>query len=185
MENKKITLTYSEALICKALATGTLNEEKAEAEAKGIPFDYETLKQQRERDFMRLYAEQREKARSWEDIRDKAFHFTFLYFISSTKMQNYIRDHVPNLKTLRDIDPADVLKLRGYGKKTSDDLREMQILLRHPKIYAGLNAAIEAQRRMDRFMGEHGEVIGRYLRLKDARREATNQIRARWKYYGG
>lgn len=185
MENKKITLTHSEAFICRALATSTLDEEKAEAEAKGIPFDYETLKQQRERDFMLLYAKQKKKAWNWENTRDKAFHFTLLYFVRSTKLEKYIRDHVPNLKTLRDIDPADVLKLRGYGKKTSDDLREMQILLRHPKIYAGINAAIDAQRRMDRFMEEHGEVTGRYLRLRDARRQATNQIRSRWKYYGG
>lgn len=183
---QKIVLTESEINICKSIATAGVDEKKAEADAKGIPFDYEAEKAKREQEFILLYAEQKKKMQDWETLRDKAFHSVIGAIIPSTKLNNYVRNHVLDLKTFQEMDPSDILKVSGYGKKTADELREIQERIRrHPKILTRINKAIEAQRRLDRHLSEHRDTISAYIRMKSESRHTYNVVDSVWRYYGG
>jgi hypothetical protein len=59
MGTREIFLRREEINMCKLLAVAGLEEERAEAEAKGEPFDYEAIKAEREKEFILLYAEQK------------------------------------------------------------------------------------------------------------------------------
>ena len=115
---KKIVLKQSQIQMCKLLAAAGLDEEKAKAEAEGIPFDYEAEKAKREHEFIMAYANEMRRMQDWEETRDKGFHRVISMLIGCDRLHNYIREHVPNLKALRELDPAEVLKTHGYGKKT-------------------------------------------------------------------
>lgn len=183
---KKIVITASEARICKLLAVAGLDDEKAEAEAKGIPFDYETVKTQREQEFIRLYAEEIRKKQNWEATRDKAFHSVISGVITSPKLDRYVHEHVPDLKAFREMDPAEILKVHGYGQKTADELSAIQARIqKHPKILTRLNKAIEAQRRMYRLIDEYKDIITMYNRLRANTRHTRDDVQSTWRYYGG
>ena len=183
---KKIVLRQSEIQMCKLLATAGLDEDQAKAEAEGIPFDYEAEKAKREHEFLMFYAAEKAKERDWEETRDKAFQSVISELVGSTKLDNYIRDHVPNLKALRDMDPADVLKADGYGKKTVEDLRNLQEgLTKHRNILPRLNKAIEADRHLRNFVREHSSMLNLYRTLQRTARSTERQLSHTWRYYGG
>jgi hypothetical protein len=185
-DKKKIVLTHTEATMCKMLAVAGLDEQRATAEAEGTPFDYEAEKAKREQEFILLYAEQKRKKQEEEKAKDRAFQNVVSTVIGYSKLYSYIQDHVPDLNTLRNMDPADVLKAQGYGKKTADDLKKMQDHIRkHPKVLTRLNKAIEVQRRLFGLSDEHGEVIGLYNRLRSEARHTRNDLSSTWRYYGG
>jgi hypothetical protein len=183
---KKIVLRQSEIQMCKLLATAGLDEDQAKAEAEGIPFDYEAEKAKREHEFIMLYAAEKKKERDWEETRDKAFQSVISDLVGSTKLYNYIRDHVPNLKALRDMDPADVLKADGYGKKTVEDLRKLQEgLTKHRNILPRLNKAIEADRHLCNFVREHISMLNLHRTLQRTARSTKRHLSQTWKYYVG
>ena len=166
-DKKKIVLRHTEVQMCKLLASAGLDDKKAEAEAKGIPFDYEAEKAKCEHEFIMLYAAGKAKKRDWEDKRDKAFQYVISEIVMSIKLMNYIEANVPDLKTFREMDPAEVLKVQGYGKKTADELREVQTRINtHPKLLTRINKAIAVQRRMNQLLDEHRGIISQYNRLK-------------------
>jgi DNA repair protein RadC len=122
----------------------------------------------------------------WENTRDEAFHVVILTVTGGSKLYSYVLEHVPNLKAMRELDPTDILKVQGYGKKTADELRDFQERIHnYPKILTRLNKAIEMQRRMDGVMDEHKEVIGLYTRLKSEVNHTRNDLKSTWLYYGG
>jgi hypothetical protein len=183
---KKIVLRQSEIQMCKLLATAGLDEDQAKAEAEGIPFDYEAEKAKREHEFIMFYAAEKKKERDWEETRDKAFQSVIGELVGSTKLDNYIRDHVPNLKAFRDMDPADVLKVAGYGKKTADELRKLQAgLTKHRNIMPRLNKAIEADRHLRNFVREHSNTLTLYRTLQRTARSTERHLSQTWKYYAG
>ena len=185
-DKKKIVLRQSEIQMCKLLATAGLDEDQAKAEAEGIPFDYEAEKAKREHEFLMFYVAEMAKERDWEETRDKAFQSVIGELVGSTKLDNYIRDHVPNLKALRDMDPADVLKADGYGKKTVEDLRNLQEgLTKHRNILPRLNKAIEADRHLRNFVREHSSMLNLYRTLQRTARSTERQLSHTWRYYGG
>ena len=106
MEAKKIRIPQTQINICKAIAAGDVERDRAKAEAEGIPFDYEAVKAQREQEMIVSYARELQRMQEWEETRDKAFQHVISDLVTSTKLDSYIREHVPNLKTLRDMDPA-------------------------------------------------------------------------------
>jgi hypothetical protein len=184
-DKKKIILTQSQIKICKLFAAEGLEDERAKAEAEGIPFDYEAEKAKREHEFIMFYAAEMAKKRDWEETRDKAFQSVIGELVGSTKLDNYIRDHVPNLKALRDMDPADVLKADGYGKKTVEDLRKLQEgLTKHRNILPRLNKAIEADRHLRNFVHEHSSMLSVYRTLQRTARNTESYLSQTWKYYG-
>lgn len=185
-EKKKIVLTQSQIKICKLFAAEGLDKDKAEAEAKGIPFDYEAEKAKREHEFIMFYAAEMVKDRDWEEERDKAFHKIIPTVIGWGKLYNYVRDHVPDLKAMRELDPADVFKTHGYGKKTAEGLREVQKRIRdYPKILTKLNKAIEQERRMAYLRAEHGALVSNYNMMKMETSRARIAVADAWRYYGG
>lgn len=185
-DKKKIVLNQSEIQICKMFAADGLDKAKAEAEANGLPFDYEAEKAKREHEFIMLFAAEKAKDRDWEEERDKAFHLVIPEVIRSTKLYNYVRNHVLDFEAMRKLDPADILKVQGYGKKTADELRDIQTRFRnHPKIVTRINAAIKQQRHMSRFLSEHGTTIGQYSRLRAETRHTRMDVSNTWRYYGG
>ena len=174
---KKIVLRHSEVQMCKLLASAGLDDKKAEAEAKGIPFDYEAEKAKCEHEFIMLYAAGKAKKRDWEGKRDKAFQYVISEIVMSTKLMNYIEANVPDLKTFREMDPAEVLKVQGYGKKTADELREVQTRINtHPKLLTRINKAIAVQRRMNQLLDEHRGIISQYNRLKEEVRHTSIDV---------
>jgi hypothetical protein len=174
---KKIVLRHSETQMCKLLAKVVLDDKKSEAEAKGIPFDYEAEKAKCEHELIMLYAAEKVKERDWEAKRDKAFQYVISDVIMSTKLLNYIEANVPDLKTFRDMDPAEVLKVQGYGKKTADELREVQTrIYTHPKLLTRINKAITVQRHMIQLLDEHRGVISQYERLKAEVRHTSRDV---------
>jgi predicted nucleic acid-binding Zn-ribbon protein len=185
-DEKKVVLTHTEVTMCKMLAVAGLDEEHAKAEAEGTPFDYEAEKAKREQEFTLLYAEQKRKKQEEEKAKDRAFQNVISEVCGHTKLYSYIRDHVPDLKALRNMDPADALKAQGYGKKTADELKKLQGRIHeYPKVLTRLNKAIEAQRRLLLLLEEHGEVVGRFNRLKADARHTRNDFSHTWRYYGG
>lgn len=176
-DKKKIVLRHSEVQMCKLLASAGLDDKKAEAEAKGIPFDYEAEKAKCEHEFIMLYAAGKAKKRDWEGKRDKAFQYVISEIVMSTKLMNYIEANVPDLKTFREMDPAEVLKVQGYGKKTADELREVQTRINtHPKLLTRINKAIAVQRRMNQLLDEHRGIISQYNRLKEEVRHTSIDV---------
>jgi hypothetical protein len=174
---KKIVLRHSEAQMCKLLAKVVLDDKKSEAEAKGITFDYEAEKAKCEHELIMFYAAEKVKERDWEDKRDKAFQYVISDVIRSTKLLNYIEANVPDLKTFLAMDPAEVLKVQGYGKKTADELREVQTRIHtHRKLLTRINKAITVQRRMIQLLDEHRGVISQYNRLKAEIRHASRDV---------
>lgn len=164
---KKIVLTHSQLQICKTLATVGLDEKQAKVEAEGIPFDYAAEKAKREHEFIIFYANEMWRMQNWEETRDKAFHNVISRITTTTKLISYIRNHVPNLKTLRDMDPADVLKIDSYGEKTAKELKTLQDHLgSHRNIMPRLNKAIQAERRFIDFASEHRDTIQTYKTLQ-------------------
>lgn len=183
-DKKKIVITQAQLKICKLFAAEGLERDKAKAEAEGIPFDYEAEKAKREHEFIMFYAAEMAKKRDWEETRDKAFQSVIGELVGSTKLDNYIRDHVPNLKALRDMDPADVLKADGYGKKTVEDLRKLQEgLTKHRNILPRLNKAIEADRHLRNFVREHSSMLNVYRTLQRTARSTESHLSQTWKYY--
>ena len=176
-DKKKIVLRHSEVQMCKLLASAGLDDKKAEAEAKGIPFDYEAEKAKCEHEFIMLYAAGKAKKRDWEGKRDKAFQYVISEIVMSTKLMNYIEANVPDLKTFREMDPAEVLKVQGYGKKTADELREVQTRINtHLKLLTRINKAIAVQRRMNQLLDEHRGIISQYNRLKEEVRHTSIDV---------
>jgi hypothetical protein len=176
-DKKKIVLRQSEIQMCKLLAKVGLDDKKSEAEANGISFDYEAEKAKCEHEFIMLYAAEKAKERDWEDRRDKAFQYVISELILSTKLANYIEANVPDLKTFREMDPAEVLKVQGYGKKTADELREVQTRIStHPKLLTRINKAITVQRRLIQLLDEHRGVISQYNRLKAEVRHTSRDL---------
>jgi hypothetical protein len=183
-DKKKITLRQSEIQMCKLLATAGLEDERAKAEAEGIPFDYEAEKAKREQEFIMFYAAEKTKERDWEETRDKAFQSVIGELVGGTKLDNYIRDHVPNLKALREMDPAEVSMKVGYGKKTVEDLRKLQEgLTKHRNILPRLNKAIEADRHLRNFVREHSSTLSLYRTLQRTARSTESHLSQTWKYY--
>jgi hypothetical protein len=183
---KKIAITQTQLKLCKMFAAEGLERDKAKAEAEGIPFDYEAEKAKREHEFIMFYAAEMAKERDWEETRDKAFQSVIGELVGSTKLDNYIRDHVPNLKALRDMDPEDVLKADGYGKKTVEDLRKLQAgLTKHRNIMPRLNKAIEADRHLRNFVHEHSSTLSLYRTLQRTARSTERHLSQTWKYYVG
>ena len=118
--------------------------------------------------------------------KDRAFQSVICEVVWQTKLYSYIEDHVPDLNTLRNMDPADVLKVQGYGKKTADGLEKVQDYIRkNPKVLTRLNKAIEVQRRLFSLLDEHGEVIDRYNGLRSEARRTCDNLNSTWSYYGG
>lgn len=176
-DKKKIVLRHSEVQMCKLLASAGLDDKKAKAEAEGIPFDYEAEKAKCEHEFIMLYAAGKAKKRDWEDKRDKAFQYVISEIVMSIKLMNYIEANVPDLKTFREMDPAEVLKVQGYGKKTADELREVQTRINtHPKLLTRINKAIAVQRRMNQLLDEHRGIISQYNRLKAEVRHTSRDV---------
>ena len=174
---KKIVLRHSEAQMCKLLAKVVLDDKKSEAEAKGITFDYEAEKAKCEHELIMFYAAEKVKERDWEDKRDKAFQYVISDVIRSTKLLNYIEANVPDLKTFLAMDPAEVLKVQGYGKKTADELREVQTRIHtHRKLLTRINKAIAVQRRMNQLLDEHRGIISQYNRLKEEVRHTSIDV---------
>ena len=176
-DKKKIVLRHTEVQMCKLLASAGLDDKKAKAEAEGIPFDYEAEKAKCEHEFIMLYAAGKAKKRDWEDKRDKAFQYVISEIVMSIKLMNYIEANVPDLKTFREMDPAEVLKVQGYGKKTADELREVQTRINtHPKLLTRINKAIAVQRRMNQLLDEHRGIISQYNRLKEEVRHTSIDV---------
>jgi hypothetical protein len=185
-DKKNIVVTHTEMTMCKMLAVAGLDEQRAKAEAEGIPFDYEAEKAKREQEFILLYAEQKRKKKEEEEKKDRAFQSVICEVVWQTKLYSYIEDHVPDLNTLRNMDPADVLKVQGYGKKTADGLKKVQDNIRkNPRVLTRLNKAIEVQRRLFSLLDEHGEVIDRYNGLRSEARRTCDNLNSTWSYYGG
>jgi len=186
MEAKKIRISQTQINICKAIAAGDVERDQAKAEAEGIPFDYEAVKAQREQEMIVSYARELQRMQEWEETRDKAFQHVITDLITSTKLYNYIHDHVPNLKALRDMDPADVLKVDGYGKKTMEELKTLQDRLdSHRNIMPRLNKAIQAERHLRGFTNEHRDTIQTYKTLQRNVRSTERDLLQTWKYYVG
>jgi hypothetical protein len=182
---KKIILRQSEIQICKSLALGFVDEARAKAEAEGTPFDYEAEKAKQEHEFILAYAKEKQKTQEWEETRDKGFHIVIGELIASTKLYNYVRENVPNLKALRDMDPADVLAANGYGKKTAAELKTLQERLgRHRSIMPRLNKAIDAHRRFQGFRSEHRDIINTYKNLQRNADKTQKDFELMWRRYG-
>jgi hypothetical protein len=183
---KKIVLTQSQIKICKMLATAGLDEDQAKAEAEGIAFDYEAEKAKREHEFIMFYAAEMIKNRDWEETRDKAFYSVITGLTTNIKLNSYIRDHVPNLKALRDMDSADILKVDGYGEKTAKELKTLQDRLdSHRSIMPRLNKAIRAKRGLQKFTDEHYDTIQVYKALLRGTKSAEHDLSWTWRQYGG
>ena len=185
-DKKKIVLRQSEIQMCKLLATAGLDEDQAKAEAEGIPFDYEAEKAKREHEFIMFYAAEKKKERDWEETRDKGFHRVISTLIGCDRLYNYIREHVPDLKALRELDPAEVLKVHGYGKKTVEELKTLQErFIKHRNILPRLNKAIQAERYLQKFTEEHRDTIQTYKALQRNARHDKSFLDQTWRYYGG
>jgi hypothetical protein len=183
---KKIVLTQSQIKICKMLATAGLDEDQAKAEAEGIPFDYEAEKAKREHEFIMFYAAEMAKARDWEETRDKAFYSVITTLIGCDRLYNYVREHVPDLKALRELDPAEVLKVHGYGKKTVEELKTLQDRLdSHRSIMPRLNKAIRAKRGLQQFTDEHYDTIQVYKALLRGTKSTEHDLIRTWRQYAG
>jgi DNA-directed RNA polymerase alpha subunit len=183
---KKIVLRQSEIQMCKLLATAGLDEDQAKAEADGIPFDYEAEKAKREHEFIMLYAAEKKKERDWEETRDKAFHRVISTLVGCDRLYNYIREHVPDLKALRELDPVEVLKTHGYGKKTVEELKTLQWrFIQHRNILPRLNKAIQAERGLQKFTDEHSDTIRTYKLLHSNAKHTKRFLDQTWKYHAG
>jgi hypothetical protein len=183
---KKIVLTQSQIKICKMLATAGLDEEQAKAEAEGIPFDYEAEKAKREHEFIMFYAAEMAKDRDWEETRDKGFHRVISTLIGCDRLYNYVRGHVPDLKALRELDPAEVLKTHGYGKKTVEELKTLQgRFIQHRNILPRLNKAIQAERSLQKFTDEHNDMVQVYKALQRNAKHTKQDLDQTWKYHAG
>lgn len=183
---KKIVLRQSEIQMCKMLATAGLDEDQAKAEAEGIPFDYEAEKAKREHEFLMFYVAEKKKARDWEEARDKGFHRVISTLIGCDRLYNYVREHVPDLKALRELDPAEVLKVHGYGKKTVEELKTLQDRFsKHRSILSRLNKAIQAERSLQGFTDEHYDTIRTYKALQRNAKNTKSFLDQTWKYHVG
>lgn len=184
-DKKKIILTQSQLKMCKLLATAGLDEDQAKAEAEGIPFDYEAEKVKREQEFIIFYVNELRRMEDWEETRDKGFH-KVISGLTTLKLISYIRDHVPNLKALRDMDPADILKEHGYGEKTAKELKTLQDRLgSHRNIMPRLNKAIQAERRFIDFTSEHRDTVQIYKALIRGVKSTEHELRRTWRQHGG
>ena len=183
---KKIVLTQSQIKICKMLATAGLDEDQAKAEAEGIPFDYEAEKAKREHEFLMFYVAEMAKDRDWEETRDKGFHSVISTLIGCDRLYNYVREHVPDLKALRELDPAEVLKVHGYGKKTVEELKTLQErFTKHRNILPRLNKAIRSERYLQEFTKEHNDTIRTYKALQRNAKHDKSFLDQTWKYHVG
>jgi hypothetical protein len=185
-DKKKIVLTQSQIKICKMLATSGLDEAQAKVEAEGIPFDYEAEKAKREHEFIMFYAAEMAKKRDWEETRDKGFHTVIAALIGCDRLYNYVREYVPDLKALRELDPAEVLKAHGYGKKTVEELKTLQARFsKHRNILPRLNKAIQAERYLQKFTEEHRDTIQTYKALQRRAKHDKSFLDQTWKYHVG
>jgi DNA-directed RNA polymerase alpha subunit len=185
-DKKKIVLTQSQIKICKLFAAEGLDEEKAKVEAEGIPFDYEAEKAKREHEFIMFYAAEMAKKRDWEETRDKGFHRVISTLIGCDRLYNYVREYVPDLKALRELDPAEVLKTHGYGKKTVEELKTLQErFIKHRNILPRLNKAIQAERYLQKFTEEHRDTIQTYKALQRRAKHDKSFLDQTWKYHVG
>lgn len=185
-DKKKVVLRQSQIQMCKLLATAGLGDEKAKAEAEGIPFDYEAEKVKREQEFVIFYVNELRRMEDWEETRDKGFHRVISTLIGGDRLYNYIREHVPDLKALRELDPAEVLKTHGYGKKTVEELKTLQArFLKHRNILPRLNKAIQAERYLQKFTEEHSDTIQTYKALQRRAKHDKSFLDQTWKYHVG
>jgi DNA-directed RNA polymerase alpha subunit len=183
---KKIVLAQSQIKICEMLATAGLDEDQAKVEAEGIPFDYEAEKAKREHEFIMFYANEMRRMRDWEETRDKGFHRVISALIGCDRLYNYVREHVPDLKALRELDPAEVLKVHGYGKKTVEELKTLQErFTKHRNILPRLNKAIQTERHLQKFTEEHSDTIRTYKALQRNAKHSKSFLDQTWKYHVG
>jgi hypothetical protein len=185
-DKKKIRLTQMQINICKALAVDFIEKDRASAEAKGLLFDYEAVKARREEEMIVSYARELQRMQDWEDSRDKAFHDVIGGLINYSKTYNYIRDHVPNLKALREMDPTEASMKVGYGKKTVEDLKALQDRLNYQRSFMPkLNKAIKAARMFADYTSRHRDIISTHATLRRNLRTAERALEFTWRNYGG
>lgn len=182
----KIRMTQSELMICKALAANDIARAQAEAQEKGEPFDYEAVKAQREQEMILAYARELRRMNEWDKRKDKAFHSLIGEFCRSTKLYNYICNHVPDMATLRKMDPEEVRKTASYGQKTVDEIKKLQgDIERHRSILTAFNKALADEHRTGKFLEAYGDIIREYNALKRRGKNTRLQLEHVWRRYNG